>query len=119
MLPIRDIGIMKAIGARDGTILSIFFTEASLVGTMAALVGVPIGLGIAHLLSGFLFNFTLIPQEELLTGVQPPPFNITPMPTFPWVLGAIAVGIIVSMAFGWYPARKAARLDPVEAIRFE
>lgn len=116
---IRDIGIMKAIGARNRTILLIFLTEAFLVGTMAALIGVPIGLGIAYLLSGFLYNFTLLPQEELLTGVQPPAFSISPEPTLPWILGAIAVGIVVSVAFGWYPARRAARLDPVEAIRYE
>ena len=116
---IRDIGVMKAIGARNRTVLSIFLTEASLIGTAAALAGVPIGLGIAHLLSGFLFNFTLIPQEELLTGISPPPFSITPLPTLPWVLGAVFVGIGVSVIFGWYPARKAAMLDPVEAIRYE
>lgn len=116
---IRDIGIMKAIGTSDRTILLIFLTEASIIGVMAALAGVPIGLGIAHLLSGFLFNFTLVPQEELLTGVQPPPLSVSPEPTLPWVLGAIAVGIVVSIVFGWYPARKAAKLDPVEAIRYE
>jgi putative ABC transport system permease protein len=116
---IRDIGIMKAIGARDNTILLIFLTEASLVGLAAALMGVPIGLGVAHGLSGFLFNFTLIPQEELLTGVQPPPFLVHPMPSTGWILGAAAVGVVVSIVFGLYPAHKAAKLDPIKAIRYE
>jgi len=116
---VRDIGVLKAMGARSRTVLSIFLTEASLIGTVASLAGVPIGLGIAHLMSGFLFNFTLIPQEELLTGIRPPPFSIRPMPTLPWVLGAVAVGIAVSVVFGLFPARRAALLDPVEAIRYE
>ena len=116
---VRDIGIMKAIGAKDNTILFIFLAEASLVGVLAALIGVPVGLGIAKGLSGFLFNFTLIPQEELLTGVQPPPLLVQPAPSVPWILGEMAVGIVVSIVFGLYPARKAAKLDPIKAIRYE
>jgi len=44
---------------------------------------------------------------------------VTPILSLPWAVGAIVFAIGVSVIFGWYPARKAAKLDPVEALRYE
>ena len=115
----REIGVLKAIGAKDRTILGIFLAQASIFGLIAGLSGVPVGYVIAHVLSGFLFNFTMIPQEELITGVQAPPLTVEPILSIPWTIGAVIFGITVCIVFGWYPARKAARLDPVRALRYE
>jgi putative ABC transport system permease protein len=117
----REIGIMKAIGARSRTILTIFLTEASLIGVLGGLLGVPTGYGISYFLSFVLSNF--IGGQQQGTILQNPEAQQRPTvsPIFSpwWAVGAIIFGIIVCVLFGLYPARKAAKLDPVKALRYE
>jgi ABC-type lipoprotein release transport system permease subunit len=115
----REIGILKAIGAKNRTILTMFLSEAVLIGLIGGVAGVPVGYAIAHAMGTLLFRFAPQPERSLITGTKPPPLTVTPVLSAYWIIGAIAFGVFVSILFGWYPARKAAKLDPVEALRYE
>jgi putative ABC transport system permease protein len=106
----REIGIMKALGASDFDIKKIFFAEAAVMGLVGGAVGVALGWIIGHAIN-FGTNIYLRRQNF-------PPEQIW---FVPWwlVAGAIAFAVIVSMISGLYPAARAARLDPVQALRYE
>ena len=95
----REIGIRKALGARTSDILSQFLVEASV---MSAMGGV-IGISVAWVLAMILDRTTPLPMRVPLTAV----------------LAAVGVSTAVGLFFGVYPARKAARLTPIEALRAE
>ncbi len=95
----REIGIKKAIGAKTATILMQFLTEAVIISVLGGLAGIALGYLIGSGVSALLQMPPLISTAEVVSGT----------------LVAVSVGII----FGVYPARKAARLDPIEALRYE
>ena len=101
----REIGIRKAIGARRGQILVQFFIEALLLCSAGCLIGLAIGLA----LGGFVNQVFLIQ----LTG------TVTPIPWLEAIAIAAAFAVVVTLAFGTYPAYRAAGLDPIEALRYE
>ena len=95
----REIGVRKALGARSGEILWQFLVEASTVTVIGALVGLAIGAGGALLLAAL----TPIPASVPL-----------------WAVGtALLAAALTGILFGLYPAWRAARLDPVDALRYE
>jgi putative ABC transport system permease protein len=100
----REIGIRKAVGARRRDILSQFLIEAVVVSLFGGLLGVAIGWGGSRLLNGIR-----------LLGQQPVQTIVTPDA----VLLAFVVSALVGLFFGVYPALKASRLHPIEALRFE
>jgi putative ABC transport system permease protein len=106
----REIGIMKAIGATDRDVRGLFFTEAAAMGGFGGGLGVVLGWALGHAINGGT-NLYLKRQHF-------PPAQIW---FVPWwlVASAIVFAIIVSLISGLYPARRAARLDPVEALRYE
>jgi putative ABC transport system permease protein len=97
----REIGLRKAIGAKAGAILSQFLIEAIVLSLIGGALGILIGAGIA-------LGITLIP-------------NIGFQPTVQVSAIALAVGfsIAVGLFFGIYPARRASKLNPIDALRFE
>jgi len=106
----REIGIMKAVGAADSDIRRLFFAEAGVMGLMGGIVGVLFGWAIGRAINGGT-NIYLRSQQM-------------PSETFwavPWwlVVGAITFSIVVSLISGMYPASRAAKLDPVQALRYE
>jgi len=106
----REIGIMKALGASDGDVKKLFFTEAAVMGFAGGVAGVTLGWAIGRVIN-FGTNIYLR-QREL------PPETILSVPW--WLaLAAIAFAILVSLASGIYPAARAAKLDPVQALRYE
>ena len=95
----REIGILKAVGARSTDIERQFLTEAVVLAILGGILGVLLGWGFA----------------ELVAATSPLPARIT------WwsVALAVALGATVGVIFGVYPARRAARLDPITALRAE
>ncbi|MGP0020599.1 MAG: ABC transporter permease [Candidatus Sulfotelmatobacter sp.] len=106
----REIGIMKAIGASDGDVRKLFFAEAGAMGILGGIVGVVLGWAIGQLIN-FGTNIYLKSQSF-------PPEHFWAVP---WWLVALAIGFsfFVSLVSGLYPAGRAARLDPVQALRYE
>ena len=106
----RDIGIMKAIGGAENDIRKIFFVEAASIGFLGALFGLILGWGVTRV-ANFVANTKLIPQGEA-------PIDLFYFPLW-LILGAVAFSMIVSLAAGLYPAIRAARIDPVKALRHD
>jgi len=118
----REIGILKAIGARSRTILTMFLTEATLIGLLGGITGLPLGYTIAQVMGRFLFRYSsqVTPERSIITGARTHPLTeVSPILTPEWVVIAIVFAVGVSVIFGWYPAHKAAKLDPVKALRYE
>ena len=101
----REIGIMKAIGATNNNILEIFLIESALIGFIGGCVGCLVGFGLSQIIN--IIALTSLPIK-FTTSVTPE-----------MVLLGIGFSIVVGIASGLYPARKAAKLQPVEALRYE
>jgi putative ABC transport system permease protein len=116
----REIGILKAIGAKSRTVLTMFLAEAMLVGLIGGLIGIFMGYGVSYALAYALSRF-IHPQQDTTfqTAEQPQRLTITPVFAPEWTIAAFAFAIIVCVIFGLYPARKASKLNPVEALRYE
>ncbi len=95
----REIGLRMSIGAKGRDILAQFLIESILISVTGGLIGVVFGIGAAFLVN-ILASYPIYIQ--------------------PWsVILSFAVCTVTGVFFGWYPARKAAGLDPIEAIRYE
>ncbi len=106
----REIGIMKALGASDRDIRRLFFAEAAVMGFVGGTIGVTLGWALGRAIN-FAANIYLKRQDL-------PPETIW---FVPWwlVAGAVAFSVMVSLGSGLYPAARAARLDPVQTLRYE
>ena len=106
----REIGIMKAIGASDGDVKKLFFAEAGAMGILGGIAGVALGWAIGRIIN---LGTNVYLRRESLT-----PDNFWAVP---WWLVALAIGFsfLVSLVSGLYPAARAAKLDPVQALRYE
>lgn len=106
----REIGVLKALGAADRDVRRLFFAEAGVMGLLGGGFGVFLGWGIGRVIN-FGTNFYLKSQNL-------PSENIWLVPW--WLVGsAIGFSIGVSLVAGLYPAARAAKLDPVQALRYE
>jgi putative ABC transport system permease protein len=106
----REIGIMKALGASDGDVKKIFFVEAGSMGVLGGALGVTLGWLIGRTIN-LATNVYMRRQ-----GLKPQDFWSVPL----WLVGvALGFSVIVSLCAGLYPASRAAKLDPVEALRHE
>ena len=107
----REIGIMKAIGAEDREIKLIFFVEAAVIGVVGGILGVLIAWGIDGLANRLAYRFILKPQGASFIDFFSMPIYLS--------LGAIAFALVVSILAALYPASRAARIDPVRALRHD
>jgi putative ABC transport system permease protein len=106
----REIGIMKAIGASDYDVQKLFFAEAGVMGLLGGALGVALGWIIGRVIN--LGTNVYLRSQDLA------PEQIWFVPW--WLVGsAIVFAIVVSLLSGLYPAARAARLDPVQALRYE
>lgn len=106
----REIGIMKAVGASDRDVRSVFVFEASVIGFLGGLLGYGLGWIVSRIINRVV-NYFLARQ-----GVPAIDYF-----AFPWWLfaGALAFAVAVSLAAGLYPAHRAAVVDPVKALRHD
>jgi putative ABC transport system permease protein len=95
----REIGIRMAVGARGGDIMMQFLIEAVLLSIVGGLIGIGLGIGSSRLVSVQMGWVTLVSPES--------------------IVGAFLFSAVIGVFFGFYPARKAAQLDPIEALRYE
>lgn len=107
----REIGIMKAIGAEDREIKLIFFVEAAVIGVVGGIIGVLVAWGIDALANRLAYRFILKPQGASF-------IDFFDLPPYLW-LGAILFALVVSILAALYPASRAARIDPVRALRHD
>lgn len=106
----REIGIMRAVGARRSTVSRLFTIEASLLGFLGGVVGLAIG----YLLT--LVANPIINKQLAKNGLAAK--DIVTLP--PWlIVGVIVITTFIGLLAGLYPAARAARLDPVEALHYE
>ena len=95
----REIGIRRAIGARQGDIIRQFLTEAVLISIVGGLIGIAFGIGLSQIIAGAAGWTTVVTTSSIAVSF------------------GVSVGI--GLLFGIYPAVQAAKLDPIEAIRYE
>jgi len=98
----KEVGIMKAIGARNNDILILFLLESGMIGLMGGIIGVILGAGLS-------FGAAAIGQNALLNA------------HFPWwlIVGALVFSFVIGTLFGTLPARQASMKKPVDSLRYE
>jgi putative ABC transport system permease protein len=106
----REIGIMKAIGARNSTILALFLVEALIIGLLGAVIGALVGVGGGYALVTNLTSRSS--THELLS-------NLTPVFLMNDLIRIFGISVGLSIAAGLYPAWKASKLSPIAALRRE
>jgi putative ABC transport system permease protein len=95
----REIGVRRALGARRRDLMWQFLTEAMTLTGVGGVLGVVVGAGVA----------------ALVDLVSPFPARLQPA----WVVVALVTSLAVGLVFGLWPARRASRIDPIEALRYE
>jgi putative ABC transport system permease protein len=95
----REIGVRKALGAKRKDILAQVMIESATLSTLGASFGVLAGLGIA----------------QGISALSPMPAAVSPK----WIMLGLGLGLTVGIIAGVYPAAKASKLDPVDALRYE
>jgi putative ABC transport system permease protein len=95
----REIGVRKAIGAKGNTIRQQFFIEAIVIGQIGGFLGIILGILIGNVVSSIIGISFIIPWM--------------------WIFVGVVLCFLVGIISGYYPAQKAARLDPIESLRYE
>jgi putative ABC transport system permease protein len=106
----REIGVLKALGASDGDVKTLFFFEAGVMGFLGGIGGVIFGWLIGRGLN--------LATNIYLKGRDLPSIEISSVPVW-LVFIAIAFAVVISLFAGLYPASRASKLNPVEALRYE
>lgn len=99
---VREIGIRMALGADDRQIVKLFLAESLTLATIGAFAGIGVGLGLIYITEQISRNF----GRDFTVGIY-----------VPGVLLAVSFALVVGVVFGWYPSRRASKLNPIEAIR--
>jgi len=108
----REIGTLKAIGAKNSTVLKIFILEALLLGCLGGGIGIIVGGASSYLISEFSVRILpAVPVGQRITA------NVSPMLTPSNIVLSFVLGLVTGVLAGIYPAWRAARMKPVEALR--
>jgi putative ABC transport system permease protein len=95
----KEVGLIKAIGGKSKTVRQQFLTEAVIISVLGALIGIVLGILVGNLFSLILSTGFVVPWN--------------------WILYGIIICTIVGLLAGLYPALKAGKLNPIEALRYE
>ncbi len=95
----KEIGTRKAMGAKTATIKNQFLYESVIIGQMGGILGIILGILIGNIISSALQSAFILPWK--------------------WIIGGVVVCFVVGVVSGYFPAVKAARVDPIEALRYE
>lgn len=111
----REIGILKAVGATRGQVLGLFLAEGAAVGAAGGLVGLVLARAAAVPADGYVLGLMagqMPGDERMLTE------TVFVFPGWLWA-GAFGFAVLVTTAAAWYPARRAAGIDPIKALKYE
>jgi putative ABC transport system permease protein len=120
----REIGILKALGMKNRNVLLVFLSESVIIGALGGILGVVLGY-ILSIIAGSLLGSLMAGGGGFggefgpMGGAETMGFSITPVVTPELALLAIGFGLIVSVVFAMYPAWRASKLEPVDALRYE
>jgi hypothetical protein len=106
----REIGVMRAVGAKRSTVSLLFTIEAALLGFWGGVFGVAVGYGLSRIANIFI-NKQLATQGMVVRDIIGLPLWL--------ILAVVAITTVIGLLAGLYPARRAAKLDPVEALHYE
>ena len=107
----REIGVLKALGASPGEIRRLFTTEAALIGLIGGVAGLLLGSLLGRAMDWVAHRYLI---DQGVTGIGA--LSVVPL----WLaLGSILFAVLIGLLAGWYPAARAAKLDPVAALRHE
>lgn len=95
----KEIGTRKAMGAKASTVKNQFLYESVIIGQMGGILGIILGILIGNIISGALQSSFILPWK--------------------WIIGGVVVCFVVGVISGYFPAVKAANVDPIEALRYE
>ena len=115
----REIGILKALGMKSRTVLAIFLGESVIIGVIGAIIGIALGWVLANVVATVLGSGVISVGPGAGAGTGGGLLSITPVLTPLVFLGAFGFGVGVSVIFALYPAWRASKLKPVEALRYE
>jgi putative ABC transport system permease protein len=106
----REIGVLKALGAADSDVQRLFFVEAGVMGLLGGILGVTFGWLLGRAVT---YGTNVYLHRQNLNSIE--------LSSVPWwlVLAALVFAVLVSLAAGLYPASRAAKLNPVDALRYE
>ncbi|MGB7847959.1 MAG: ABC transporter permease [Candidatus Acidiferrum sp.] len=106
----REIGVLKALGAADSDVQQLFFVEAGVMGFLGGILGVAFGWLLGRAIT---FGTNVYLKRQNLNPIE--------LSSVPWwlVIAALIFAVLVSLAAGLYPASRAAKLNPVDALRYE
>jgi putative ABC transport system permease protein len=106
----REIGVLKALGAADSDVQQLFFVEAGVMGFLGGIFGVALGWGLGRAIT---MGTNLYLKRQSLNPIE--------LSSVPWwlMIGGLVFAILVSLVAGLYPASRAAKLNPIDALRYE
>jgi len=102
---IREVGLRKAVGAKNGTIMTQFLIESVTITLIGGIIGIILGVLIAFLISIIIINIFGYDWKFIVSWQS--------------IAVATTVSILIGLIFGLYPARKASHISPMEALRYE
>jgi putative ABC transport system permease protein len=102
----REIGIRKSLGAKPWDIMSQFVVEAATTSSMGGFIGIGLGIALSYV------------AQNILRSVNDSP-DFTVSPSISAVVIAFSVSVGIGMIFGFFPAKKAAKLNPIDALRYD
>jgi putative ABC transport system permease protein len=111
---VREIGILKAIGMKDRGVLALYLSQGLILGILGSGIGIILGAAIAHIIPILLSGGARInvSGQNVLSTYTP---TVTPT----YILMSVTIAVLVAVVSSAYPSWKAAKMNPVEALRYE
>ncbi len=111
----KEIGIRKALGAKNSSIRIQFVTEAIIICLIGGIIGILIGIGNGMLIGGIVSMVMSDPSMQEYTDI----ISVSVQPSVPAILISIFFSMLIGVFFGYYPANKAAKMNPIDALRYD
>jgi putative ABC transport system permease protein len=111
----KEIGIRKALGAKNSSIRIQFVTEAIIICLIGGIIGILLGMGSGMLIGYIVKAIMSTPEMEEYVGI----ISISVEPSIPAILISIFFSMLIGVFFGYYPANKAAKMNPIDALRYD